>query len=53
MKLSPSQRLAWRSLWFSAKERAYDLWSLVFPIFVTTGVIVGSVRVWVWLFWGA
>ena len=48
MKLTPPQRLAFRSLWFSAKERAYDLWSLVLPIFLVIGVIVLSARFWTW-----
>lgn len=51
MKLNPEQRLAFRSLWFAMKERAYDLWSLVLPIFLVMGVLVCSARFWVWLVW--
>lgn len=51
MKLTPSQRLAFRSAWFSAKERAYDLWSMTLPIFLVMGVLVISARFWVWLVW--
>lgn len=49
MKLTPPQRLAFRSAWFSAKERAYDLWSLTLPIFLVMGVLVLSARFWCWL----
>ena len=49
MKLTPPQRLAFRSLWFSAKERAYDLWSMTLPIFLVMGVLVLSARFWCWL----
>lgn len=44
-----ARRLALRSVWFSAKERAYDLWSLTLPIFLVMGVLVLSARFWCWL----
>lgn len=50
--LSPSQRLAFRAAWFNAKERAYDLWQLVFPIFLVVGCIAGAARFWARIFWG-
>jgi hypothetical protein len=48
-ELTPPQRLALRSAWFSAKERAYDLWSLTLPIFLVMGVLVLSARFWCWV----
>ena len=34
---------------YQIKERAFDLWNITLPIFLTVGLIMGSVRAWAFL----
>lgn len=43
-------RLRLRHLALSAWDRLIDLWDLTIPIFVTSGVLVGCLKFWWWVF---
>lgn len=42
-------RIYFRFLMHTTKERAYDLWNIAVPIFVTSGLIVACVKFWWWV----
>jgi len=43
-------KLQLRHLALSAWDRLLDLWNLSLPIFITSAVLVGSVKFWWWVF---
>lgn len=43
-------KLKLRHLAFTAWDRLADLWNLALPIFLTSGLLVASVKFWWWVF---
>lgn len=43
-------KLKLRHLAFTAWDRLTDLWNLALPIFLTSGLLVASVKFWWWVF---
>jgi hypothetical protein len=43
-------RVGLRVMRFNAIERAHDLLNIVLPIFLVSGILLGSVRLWFWLY---
>ena len=43
------RRIWWRTLKLLAKERAYDIAAVAWPIFSVTGLLVACIKFWWWL----
>lgn len=42
-------RVRLRALWLETRERAFDLLVVSLPVFIMAGVIVLSIRFWLWV----